>query len=63
MAHECGLGASGLTGPLVVDDHIRRILDVQPSWEVAALIAVGFAAEDPPAPDRKPSEKVVTWIE
>jgi len=63
MAHECGLGASGLTGPLVADDHIRRILDVQPSLEVAALIAVGFAAEDPPAPDRKPSGKVVTWIE
>jgi nitroreductase len=63
MAHESGLGASGMTGPLVADDQIRLVLDIQPSWEVAALVALGFAAEHPQAPERKPAEKVVTWIE
>ena len=63
MAHDSGLGASGLTGPLVADGEIRRILELQPSWEIAAFIATGFAAEEPPAPERKAAEKVMTWIE
>jgi len=52
-----------MTGPLVADDLIRQVLDVQPSCEVAALVAIGFAAEQPQAPERKPAEKIVTWIE
>jgi nitroreductase len=63
MAHESGLGASGMTGPLVADDEIRRILEVPPSWEVAALIPIGFPAEEPPDTSRKPAEKVINWIE
>jgi nitroreductase len=63
MASDMGLGASGMTGPLVADDHIRRILDISPSWELAALIPVGYPAEEPPPVERKPAERVVTWIE
>ena len=63
MAADTGLGASGMTGPLIADDQIRRILDIAPSWELAALIPVGYPAEEPPPTERKPAERVVTWIE
>ena len=62
-AHEGGLGASGMTGPLVASDRIRAILEVPPSWETAAFVPVGWPAEEPPPTDRKPAEKVTTWIE
>lgn len=62
MAHESGLGASGMTGPLVASDRLRAVLDVPPSWNLAALIPVGYAAETPPPTDRKPVERVMTWI-
>ena len=62
-AHEMGLGASGMTGPLVASDQLKSALEVQPSWSIAALIPVGYPAEQPPATDRKPAHKVTTWIE
>lgn len=63
MAHDSGLGASGMTGPLVADPHIRGILDVPSSWEIAALVPVGFPAEEPMPPERKSAEKVSIWVE
>jgi nitroreductase len=62
MAADTGLGASGMTGPLVANESIRRILDISPSWELAAMIPVGFAAEEPAPVERKPAERVVTWL-
>ncbi len=63
VAHEMRLGASGMTGPLVASDRIREILDIPPSWDIAAFIPVGFAAEEPPATGRKPAGQVTRWIE
>ncbi|HLY74372.1 MAG TPA: nitroreductase family protein [Planctomycetota bacterium] len=62
-AHEMGLGASGMTGPLVAVDHLKKALEVSPSWDIAALIPVGYPAEQPLAPDRKPAQRVMTWVE
>lgn len=62
QAHEAGLGASGMTGPLVAADRLREILDVPPSWEIAALVPVGYPAEDPPPTARKPADKVTRWV-
>jgi nitroreductase len=62
-AHALGLGASGMTGPLVAVDRIRALLDVPASWEVAALVPVGFPAETPAPTERKAVEKVVRWID
>jgi nitroreductase len=62
-AHALGLGASGMTGPLVAVDRIRALLEIPPSWEVAALVPVGFPAEDPAPTERKGVEKVVRWID
>jgi nitroreductase len=62
-AHALGLGASGMTGPLVAVDRLRALLDVPASWEVAALVPVGFPAEQPAPTERKGLPKVVRWID
>jgi nitroreductase len=58
-----GLGASGMTGPLVAVDRIRALLEVPESWEVAALVPVGFPAEEPVTTERKGLAAVVRWID
>jgi nitroreductase len=62
-AHEVGLGASGMTGPLVASDRLREILEVPPSWSIAVLVPVGFPDEEPAPTERKPLDKVVRWLE
>jgi nitroreductase len=62
-AHAAGLGASGMTGPLVASDRLREILSVPPSWHIVALVPVGYAAEDPSPTVRKSVERVTQWIE
>jgi nitroreductase len=62
-AHEAGLGASGMTGPLVAGDRLREILEVPASWSIAALVPIGHPDEDPIPTERKPLDKVVRWID
>jgi nitroreductase len=62
-AHAAGLGASGMTGPLIAVDALRELLRVPPSWEIAALVPVGYPDETPPPTDRKSPERVTQWIE
>ncbi|PYR56391.1 MAG: hypothetical protein DMF85_16720 [Acidobacteria bacterium] len=62
-AHAAGLGASGMTGPLVAADAIREILRVPASWHVVALVPIGFADEESAATARKPADVVTQWIE
>ena len=62
MAHSLGLGASGMTGPLVALEALRAILEVPESWQIAALIPVGFPAEEPAPTARKPVAAVTRWL-
>src|SRR5439155_20546546 len=62
-AHAAGLGASGMTGPLVAAAALREILHVPPSWEIAALVPIGYADETPQPTSRKSSLHVTQWIE
>lgn len=62
MAHELGLGASVMTGPLVAADGLRALLELPESWDLVALVPVGFSAEEPAPTERKPLNKVVRWI-
>lgn len=62
MAHALGLGASGMTGPLVADDRLRALLDVPPSWNITALVPVGWPAEAPGPTARKPAASVIRWV-
>jgi nitroreductase len=62
MAHAVGLGASGMTGPLVAEPALRSILEVPDGWGIVALVPIGWPAEDPVPTDRKPVDKVVRWL-
>jgi coenzyme F420-0:L-glutamate ligase / coenzyme F420-1:gamma-L-glutamate ligase len=62
MAHDLGLGASGLTGPLIAMDALRELLAVPAGWNMVALIAVGYPDEQPIAPARKSPADVTRWI-
>ncbi len=61
-AHAEGLGASGMTGPLIARGRLGEILEVPAGWDIAALVPVGWPAEDPPAPERKAAARVTRWI-
>lgn len=61
-AHAAGLGASGMTGPLVAEPALRAILEVPPSWEIAALIPIGWPDEEPKATARKAVDAVTRWM-
>ncbi len=63
MAHELGLGASGMTGPLVALGCIREILGLPASWNVVAFVPVGFPDEEPDPKPRKSIETVTKWLE
>jgi nitroreductase len=62
MAHALGLGASGMTGPLVAEPALRAILEVPDGWGIVALVPIGHPAEDPTPTDRKPADKVIRWL-
>jgi nitroreductase len=62
MAHELGLGASGLTGPLIARDDLSEILAIPPGWGIVALVAVGYPDEKPAAPARKSPAEVTRWF-
>jgi nitroreductase len=62
VAHELGLGASGMTGPLVARGELKSLLEVPDSWEIAALVPLGFPDEEPEPTERKSAEKVTRWL-
>jgi nitroreductase len=62
MAHAVGLGASGMTGPLVAEPALRAILEVPDGWGIVALVPIGWPAEDPVPTDRKPVDKAIRWL-
>lgn len=63
MVHELGLGATCMTGPLVARQAMNHILDIPPSWNVVALVPVGYPDEEPYPTSRKPVERVLRWID
>ena len=61
-AHDAGLGASAMTGPLLAEPALRSLLEVPASWTLVALVALGYPDEAPPPTDRKPPSSVTRWI-
>jgi nitroreductase len=62
MAHAMGLGASGMTGPLVAEPALRAILEVPDGWGILGLVPLGYPDEEPGPTARKPVDKVVRWL-
>jgi nitroreductase len=60
LAHEAGLGTCWMTGPLWVAKDVLAFLNVS-DQRLVAVIAVGWPAQSPPVPPRKPG--VSFWSE
>jgi nitroreductase len=61
--HAVGLAASAMTGPLVAVDELRALLDVRPSWHIAAIVPIGYGDEAPGATARKTGAQVTEWLD
>ena len=61
LAEELGLGASWMTGPLVARAELKALLDVPMSWDIVALVPLGYPDEAPEPTERKPLKFVSRW--
>jgi nitroreductase len=60
--HYFGLATTWMAGPLQAKKEIERLLEVPPEWDFVALIPVGYAAEAPNVPPRKPIHEVIRFF-
>ena len=58
-AHEKGIG-SVIMG-IFDENKVGELIDIEEGRKVAALVAVGYPAETPEAPKRKPVEELVRF--
>jgi nitroreductase len=64
QAHAEGLAGCWMAGPMVARVEIEGMLAIEPPWQMLGAIALGHpVAAPPPAPPRRPLERVVEWIE
>jgi F420 biosynthesis protein FbiB-like protein len=52
-AHAEGLGACWFCAPAFCKETVREVLEIPDEVEPEALIAIGYPAEEPPAPPKK----------
>jgi nitroreductase len=62
ILHHLGLGTTWMAGPQQAKKEIERLLRVPPEWDFVALIPVGYPAETPRVPLRKPIAEVVEFL-
>jgi len=60
-AHSLGLGTLCLTGALVAEDELKKILGLGAREEMVCLMKMGWPAETPAAPARKPLASILKW--
>jgi nitroreductase len=53
-AHSLGLGACWFCAPSFCKQTVRETLEIPREVEPEALVTLGYPAEEPPAPERKP---------
>lgn len=61
-AHELGYGACWLRVPYYAKDRLEQYLDVEPPWEILALIPVGIPDHDSKKPDRKSVKEILAIV-
>lgn len=62
-AHQRGLGASCMSGPLLAAPAIESLLGIAPPWQMGLLVALGYPAEQPAPPRRKSLSTILRWVE
>jgi nitroreductase len=63
MAHALGLGSCCLTGPLAAEERLKAIVGTGRRRELVCLVALGIPDEAPVAPERRPVDDIVRFIE
>lgn len=62
-AHAMGLGACCMTSPLIAYAEIKKILDIRPPFEIAALIPIGKYEKQPGLVGRKEIDRIIEMME
>jgi len=62
-AHASGIGSCCITGPLVAQETLKELLGLGKRRKIVCLVALGYPAEQPEAPLRKPVEKIAKYVE
>lgn len=62
-AHALGIGSCCMTGPLAAQEALKELLGFGQHRKIVCLVALGYPAEEPEAPLRKPVEKIARYIE
>lgn len=62
-AHAMGLGACCMTSPLIAYEEIKKILDIRPPFEIAALIPLGKYEKQPGPVARKKVDRIIEMVE
>jgi coenzyme F420-0:L-glutamate ligase/coenzyme F420-1:gamma-L-glutamate ligase len=61
-AHAEGLGGVWTCGPLFTSETVRAALDLPATWQPQAMLFIGYPAETPTIPERKPLEQVTLFM-
>ncbi len=62
VLHYFGLGTTWMAGPQQAKKEIEKLLNVPEGWNFVNLIPVGYPAETPRVPPRKPVEEVIEFF-
>jgi len=62
-AHAMGLATCCLTGPVGAEERLRRILGLGNRRDLVCLLTLGYPAEEPEPPPRKPASDVSRSVE
>jgi nitroreductase len=62
-AHAMGLGACCMTSPLIAYGEIKKILDIRPPFEIAALVPIGKYKKQPEPVARKKIDRIIEMVE
>jgi len=59
--HAVGLGSCWMSGPLVAENPLERLLHIEKPWCLGAVIPVGWPSTKPPCPKKPALEDVLGW--
>lgn len=62
VLHYLGLGATWMAGPQQAKREIEQLLSVTGDWDFVDLIPVGYPAESPKTPGRKPVGEIIEFF-
>jgi len=60
--HAQGLAGCWMSGPLIAEEGIERILRIESPWRLGAVIPVGLPESIPPVPKKPTLDAVFSWF-